>query len=115
MFDKVLRLSPDKVIALIREGVTEVVPDLGTTLLKRGNENLLGEVAREIVIVYFIEAEFAFWPLMNWLYCSGFLAKNQFGTAEDGRKGSLYPFWCAMEQAIDPPPWWHWRESLVAE
>ena len=109
LFDKGATSTPERVISLVREDVMEVLPDLATTLLKQGNEDLLCELVQEFPLVYFVADEFCFWPLMNWLEYNGFLEQNQFGLSEGGRKGSLYPFWCALIQGIDPPPWWQWR------
>jgi hypothetical protein len=103
LFDKGVRVTPDQVHKLIKQGAIEVLPDLGTTLLKRGDDRFLTRLAREFPLVHFIEGEFCFWPLMNWLQCAGFLAKGEFG------KGTLEQFWSARERGIGPPPWWGWR------
>jgi hypothetical protein len=103
LFDKGVRTTPESVHKLIKEGAIEVLPDLGTTLLKRGDDRFLTRIARELPLQYFIEAEFCFWPLMNWLEVAGVLPKGEYS------KGHLEQFWRARESGVQPPPWWKWR------
>jgi hypothetical protein len=109
LFDKGIRLNPEPVLRLAREpGMTRILPDLATTLLKHGEERLLKQIAREFAIRDLIADCFCYWPLMNWLECNGFLPKN-YAVSDTGDDGTLYPFWRARAQGIAPPRWWRWR------
>ncbi len=103
LFDKGVRVTPDPVHKLIKQGAIEVLPDLANTLLKRGDDRFLPRLAREFTTVYFIADEFCFWPLMNWLHRTGFLSKGEYA------EGHLEQFWRARERGVEPPPWWKWR------
>ena len=103
LFDKGACATPETVHKLIKEGAIEVLPDFASTLLKRGDDQFLMRLAREFTTVYFIADEFCFWPLMNWLHCTGFLSMGEYA------KGHLEHFWRLRECGVEPPPWWKWR------
>jgi hypothetical protein len=84
--------------------ITEVLPDLGCTLLKQGRTDELKMLLQKHDPVYFREAGFCYWPLNDWLEHEGFLAHRY--AADEGQV--FFDYWRARDRGVSPPPWWKW-------
>jgi len=82
-------------------GSSDSLPDLLTTLLKRGERKEINRISRRIIKngpgTALTNREFIYWPLSNYLDNHGFLAFKNHEYKE------------AMRRKIAPPPWWKWE------
>jgi hypothetical protein len=77
------------------------LPDLLTTLLKRGEYGDCERIARDTPDVYCWAPGFCFWPLVNFLEARGLL--------DVADKHGMEAYARARQSIIDPPPWWTWQ------
>lgn len=89
----------------LREGATDVLRDLATSLLKRGEIQELRKLAQHYPHVFFVgvQVEFCYWPLVNWCDMSGAFPPGEFSS------GCFSNYRRARESGIAPPPWWTWQ------
>jgi hypothetical protein len=78
------------------------VPDLGTTLLKRGMTDLLDKLVGLHGATSFYRADFCHWPLLDYLVNRNLIQLDQ----QLGAKEYLMN----RNLGVEPPPWWRWLD-----
>lgn len=96
---------PDAVISILDERPTDVLPDLLTSLLKRGESSLVEDLSRRFSRTYSLSSgAFVHWPLADFLLHRGLVDPGQ-------PWRPLEPYLRARKRNLAPPPWWHWLWS----
>jgi hypothetical protein len=89
-------------------GPSRVLPDVATTLLKRGQCEEVARLVRDFGEVYFVEDEFCFWPLLDYMHYERLADIVSYGR-HPTQPGSAYLR--ARRLGLAPPPWWEWLQA----
>jgi hypothetical protein len=106
-FDAGWESDPEAILRPGGDRPPACLPDLLTTLLKRGESAACERIAREAAEVYrWGQGEFCYWPLVNFLETRGLLTFDPL-TGHPYRH--LEAFAWARRWNVPPPAWWRWQ------